>query len=190
MEQQKSKLVFVASHHHFDTEGIEATPEMLDRHLWPMLDYKENPCEQKLQKLHKDAFLALTTIPPFWSKVAMVVNVEKKVFSFPHRTWGQIYLEEKRIIEFSHDTRASNDPFYSLIRWPELTKLGPFENDEEKESEFEKVYQWSSPENWRIFFFERIKKYGNSFFSKASEELTQAQQKIAFGQRVFTALAK
>lgn len=179
----ESKLFFVPSHHDFDKEGLEATAEMLNYEKWPLVNYRNEIIDENTQKLYKDAFNALTNIAPFWAKVSMEINKEEKVFMFPKRTWGKIYLYDDFVVRFSHDTRHDNAPFNWIAEWPELTKIG-FVNDE-----LQKIIDWSSIENWTNFFKGRIKSIAEKQINKAIDEQAKAEEQIKIGQNILDVLS-
>lgn len=166
MEKKKSKLVFVPSHHDFNLDGIEYTEEM---DSWPILNSRKERVRPEIEKLYKDAFKGLSQLNYFWMKISMMVDIENKYFRFPHRTWGIVYLNERAICQFSHDSRVDNSAFHSLYRWPELIS---FPSDPEylgEDKEDDKVDNWSSPDNWTELIVNRIKKTSKAHFDKAEE---------------------
>ena len=187
MGKTKPVLLFVPSHHDLGEEGIFCTPEMLDRESWPIVNYKEEKIEEAWQKVYKDALCALTEIDPFFAKISLEVNLEKKYFMLPKRVWGVIYLEDA-IVQFSHDTRLDNAAFKFLEQWPELTNWPSQENYEGEEAEGKKVLEWSSVKNWKKLFRDRIKKAGDEALTKAKNQMNKALEEITDAQSILNAL--
>lgn len=153
MKAKKSNLFLVKDHHSFDEEGIEFKTKML---AWPILYQNKEDINQKYQKVIKEALVAMTQLSPFSAKISLGVDEKKKQLFDIHRIWGRIYLGDKVILYFSHDTRHDNAPFVSLFDWVEMMNFASSPEYEGHDAEFQKVIDWSSRENWKEFFLERL----------------------------------
>lgn len=191
MNKEKSKLVLVPTHNDFDKDGVLYRDEMLS---WPMVNAKLQRIDLGLEKVYKDALTGLTQIHPFSAKVSLGVTFSSKHFTFPYRTWGVIYLNEKKVISFSHDTRVDNCPHKTILDWTEMMNFPSEENYEGEEKEREKVKKWSSASNWVLFYREqilkRIQDYLNASYEESIKNFAKLQKEIVLGHEVFNALYK
>lgn len=183
-----SKLFFVPSHHDFDKEGVQATPEMLDHNLWALVNSNGEKVDPNVLKIYKDAFNGLSQIHPFWAKVSMEIDLNKKCFLFPKRVWAQIYHGENCIIHLSHHTQYDNAAFNGLTEWPEIVNYQSSPNYQGADLEFKKLMNWSSIQNWEKFFKIRISKFGQDLLKECSALITEVDNKIRTGQNILYAL--
>jgi len=147
MENKKkpSVLRFVQSHHSFRTPGILFKPEMLE---WPIYLYENEILDNVRTNISRKALDGFTQIGPFEAKISIIADLEKQKLILTHRVWGEVSLEDQKILAFSHHTKKEYYPFYSLYEWPELEF-----NDPEKIITV--LNEWTA-EQWSDFFRKRI----------------------------------
>ena len=159
-KQKPSLLLLTPDHQSYGANDFEEyqsrkgntlfQPEFL---TWPMhfTEIKEMPPEYV--SFHRNALQALTEIDPFLAVISLRVDTEKRILTHSHRTWGTIFLDGMKVLQFSHDTRHDNVPFTSLAEWPELHSLNS--RDQKWKSIIETLQGWSVSA-WKDFFKNKI----------------------------------
>jgi hypothetical protein len=175
MENKKkpSVLGLVPDHHDLQEDKpafVLFSMEMLE---WPVKKHFEGP-ESSIGHVTiiRKALEALASLYPFNARISLGVHISGgiKYLYFPKRVWGEIYLDDKCVLTFSHDTRYDNAPFYSIVEWPELKS-----DSCSWELTIAVISEWTV-EDWRAFFRERLLKRATLLKSKASEKRKDAFQ--------------
>lgn len=178
MEQKKSNLFFVKDHNSFDDEGIEFKLEML---AWPIYEYGgEKIVLKPFRNVIKEALFAVMELDPFTVKISLDVDIENQRLILTKRMWGNIYLKDTVVVPFTHDSRNSDAAFVTVMDWTEIMNLGSWTEYEGRTQEFRKVLDWSSRENWKQFFKNRI---AQSYIT-LMENAVDAMEKAAWNAKI------
>lgn len=180
-----SVVLLVPSHHNFSAgnfllnskgesnEVIELTEEMLG---WEYHGHDAIILDEFWVNTYHNALEALLNIPPFDAQVSIWANVEKKhICLTTHREWAVIFLNGKAVAYFSHDTRFDN-PFEGLIQWTEQADDGK-----------EKVKKLTV-DQWKDFFYGRIRKIAKNNLISAEEKMQEAQKQKKEAENIILAI--
>ena len=174
IKNKTAKVSLSSSHNDRDGKGVELLRQKI---ALPIFDMDNVRLIRINEKITKDALEACFALHPFEIRISGFKVHEDRIL-ITSRNWATFYLEDSRIIEFTHYGPPYNSfPFLSVPEWVEMAMPPNKLYEQNRKKDFLTVYKWSSVSNWIAFFKSKIADQANLQLQEAEILLQQIQAK-------------